>query len=276
VVLLLNFAENNDNMSAGSAGGRGDGDGEEGDMSGASRQSFNDGQYCALLMLCLSQVQLAVVPNPALPPGEQRRHHLEQKDTIVDLLQRIIAVSTYFLHREQIMLACLADDGSAEARPEAPPLHASFVKTSGRRNPTLDARRGLLDRHGQASGGGGAAAAAAAAGMPRSHSPGGGMVASCALQCICNAEIQLSRVLSNNPSNGSVSVSAGRSHDPPQGSTPAEKAGAGRGARGEAESQLLESSGTEEPFKFDYDAFMSESRWPSQVRSSAIDAKVRS
>lgn len=87
-----------------------------------------------------------------------------------------------------------------------------------------------------------------------SSSPGGGMVASVALQCICHAEIQLSRVWSNTPSSSSA---------PSSSSSEASAA------------ELLRASGAEEPFQFDYEPFFRRRRrWPAPVRASALDAMV--
>lgn len=214
VELLLCFAENNDNVSAGPRSNGGSSAGKKGET-----ECYNDGQYCALLMLALSQVQLAVVGHPGIPVGsaEQRQWRQKQKHIIISLLKRIIAVCTYFLHGEQIMLACLADDGTAEhATLEPPEVHTSFVKQpSGRlgrqssSSASRDFRRGLLERNeyerkASERGMGGCDAeehedTTSDRVGGRGVNTSGGMVVSVALQCICHAQIQLSRVMSNNP-----------------------------------------------------------------------------
>lgn len=266
VELLLNFAENNDNLGASSSlpSGLTAENGGEKDKAEA-RASFNDGQYCSLLMLCLCQVQLAVVSNRSLAPNDQHIHKKKQQATIVSMLKRIIAVSTYFLHREQIMLACLKDDGTADERCDPPPINSSIIKNSRRRDVTSDARRGIISKDSidqkmseMNNNGSNGNQAATPQRMP--SSPGGGMVASTALQCICHAEIQLSRVLSNNPANNTpskVPISGRISQD-----------------RRSRVAEFLADSSINEPFKFDYDPFLNEHRWPVQVRCSAIDAKV--
>lgn len=149
------------------------------------------------------------------------------------------------------MIACLDDDGTADSGRLSPPSKlSSFISTpvgsSKRQREASDTRRGLMrkssleERYCSSEGSrAGVALELKPKGYQFAIRSGNGLLASLVLQCICHAEIQLSRVLSNCPQ--------------------------GRGGRDDAVS---------EPFQFHFDEFVS-SKWPSQVVCSAVDAKIR-
>ena len=271
VELLLTFAEKNDNVSCPTAANKSESEDK------MEQGSFNDGHYCSLLLLCLSQVQLAVVENPALPPHDQKEHLLKQKNTVISLLERIVSVATYLLKRERIMLACLADDGSTEVEHKSPAVNTCIIRKSGHINAVRDARMGLFDRNSfkdyfydecsenQGNNNGSEdeefpSKLKKAKSQTAQEGPGGGMLTSTALQCICHTEIQLSRILSNNPDekqcNGMLEVLSGSS-------------------RKSQVDAYIKAISINTPFQFSYDPYRSDKRRPSQVRCSAVDALVR-